>query len=301
MTKTKKTLLTIGLSLLFMMLAGIYCSVNAMTSHAAATFEITSHTETDPTVLSGIYDETDATSADTIIAVDLNVSGMTANEMVNQASIVYDYDSTKFTPIFFSGTDDIYVDSYIQGLSVSTATNPTSISIVTFRASTFLVSSKFFTIYFKLLPSINPNTVNNPVTDLDTIRWKGEMPDSNNPEEMIPTNPPYVEPTIINYETIHVLIGDITGNGVVDTDDSVMLLQVLEDYSIQQASIATVAANLALWFPTLDAAEQVDTNGDGYFSQADVNNIMKYYSYAILHMGSYSGLAGTYYVFTRSI
>lgn len=293
-TKTRKTFITVGLSLLFMILAGVYCSVNAMTSHAAATFEITSHTETDPTVLNKIYNDTDATSADTIIAVDFNVSGMDDSNKINSVGFLFDYDSLHFAPLFeedSQGNRWVYNSCPVKRVTClgTYSTSTSQISITAIASSPVKVNGTFYTLYFTLESSTNPAL--NPITGFDTVKWRDT---SVTPH----VNPVYVEPTVVTYS---VLIGDITGNGEVDTDDSVVLQQILEEYEIQQASLATVAANLALWFPNLEAAEQVDANGDGYFSQADVNSIMKYYSYAILHMGSYSGLAGTYYVFTRSI
>lgn len=111
-------------------------------------------------------------------------------------------------------------------------------------------------------------------------------------------------PYSINTTTLYSLkyiLGDINGDGIVDTDDASILLQILSQYgTITSANAQQAFAGCAGMFCDgifiLDAA---DANQDSGVTQQDSSAILSYYNYVMLEL-PYSGDIGTCltYVYT---
>lgn len=91
-------------------------------------------------------------------------------------------------------------------------------------------------------------------------------------------------------ESNEYLVGDVSGNGVVDGIDATRVLRACE-LSGGDIKIKDINGNFTKEIPDLRSAYAADVNNDGFISQADADLLLRYYTIIISNM-SYDGNIG---------
>ncbi|MCM1008638.1 MAG: dockerin type I repeat-containing protein [Ruminococcus flavefaciens] len=91
-------------------------------------------------------------------------------------------------------------------------------------------------------------------------------------------------------ESNEYLVGDVSGNGVVDGIDATRVLRACE-LSGGDIKIKDINGNFTNEIPDLRSAYAADVNNDGFISQADADLLLRYYTIIISNM-SYDGNIG---------
>lgn len=96
--------------------------------------------------------------------------------------------------------------------------------------------------------------------------------------------------TPVILESNEYLVGDVSGNGVVDGIDATRVLRACE-LSGGDIKIKDINGNFTNEIPDLRSAYAADVNNDGFISQADADLLLRYYTIIISNM-SYDGNIG---------
>ncbi len=94
-------------------------------------------------------------------------------------------------------------------------------------------------------------------------------------------------------EYIPYILGDLNGDGVVNTNDSNYLMSAISNGNITRATLANQFVGMAgMYYHNQVIFEVADVNSDNVINQTDANLILTYYNYILLEI-NYNGPIGT--------
>lgn len=193
---------------------------------------------------------------------------------------LFKYDGDNFEPVTYNNT---YLYDVASPFTYSDAidTDLEQISIAA-SASSGVGNGEFLTVYFKKKTNASPTAHPIEYITLDKLNYiiYGESVQ------------PITTPMPIGDRCGLYFVGDINGNGIVDSDDAMALLQAMSGISSISESQWSTYSNR---FPNAVCFAQVDANDDGVITSADANAILNYYSQIMI--GNYTGPIGEGYTY----
>lgn len=108
-------------------------------------------------------------------------------------------------------------------------------------------------------------------------------------------------PVIVNDSTSNFksyVCGDSNNDKVVNSKDSVIILQALDRNNGNSISESLFYTKRYQWFPDAQTLHQVDVDLNNRITKADSNEILKYYASQMLH-SSYNGEVGKTFYYTK--
>ena len=195
----------------------------------------------------------------------------------------FKYDGDNFEPVAYGDTYVYRVESpFTHEDAIDTDAERIS---VTAAASSGVGDGEFLTVYFK--KKANASSTAHPIEyiTLDKLNYiiygQGAQP----------VTTPMPTGSICKVYSV----GDINGNGVVDADDAMALLQAMSGVSsISESQWSTYSSR----FPNVVCFAQADANVDGVITSADSNAILNYYSQVLV--GGYTGPIGENHVYVQN-
>jgi len=195
------------------------------------------------------------------------------------AGAVFEYDADNFDFIA-DGDEYLYAPGlgYAPAVAIDNETNKLSVGASRVASTT---GGRFFTIYFRKISTSLTEVM--PLVSLYVDKLNAKV---NGTLEQIQI------PVPCDCDVSFALLGDINGDGKVDSVDAMLLNQVLADAgSITETQWSTYSGR----FPNVVCFAQVDANKDSIITSADSSEILDYYSHILL--GTYDGPAGSYIVY----
>lgn len=282
----KKIFTTFLFSLLAMIACAFTVGANELTTSAANDFSV-SVTELDGN--EGMY----ARSGDFKVTVSV------ANYSVFQGgSICIKYDSANYLVVAYleDGISQVeYTSPSEWGMTFVLGNDPDqSLLAISFATGT-PKSCNGELISFYLRPK-NANAPTTPLTEFTVLQLF---------ENSFRDEAPYTEPTsyVCSYISTSYVIGDVDGDGIIDSADAIIVMEVVE-VDGNRITLAEFNANDPFAdYDDVVCIGVVDVDGDNDVDNVDAQKILEYYSTVGILGGTYNGVIGTtgyYYTVVES-
>lgn len=171
----------------------------------------------------------------------------------------------------------------MQNLSFSMLVNTTKHRVGITTSGTQNATQDGEYVSFFLRAKTNATDLTHPITGIKVLQFCNKKN----------TDLDYEIETQTQCEYIPYILGDLNGDGVVNTNDSNYLMSAISNGDITRATLANQFVGMAgMYYHNQVIFEVADVNSDNVINQTDANLILTYYNYILLEV-NYNGPIGT--------